>query len=141
MSTPRRAGEHLAEPLRRDGGARGEAATAQVTFGMMVVVGLYTALSPSLVGFTSHRLATVSLIIGIAVAVLAVGFSCAPDRCRGLTWVVPVLGFWLAGAAWVLDVSVAPRAAWSNIMAGVAIVILGVVAPVVALRAQHCSSC
>jgi len=118
-----------------------EAPAAQITFGMMLVTGLYTALSPWLVGFDAQRLIAVNTIIGLSVASLAFAFACALERTHGLAWTVPVLGIWLAGSAWALfDVSVKAQAAWSNVVAGGAIVVLGVVAPVVVLRALRVSS-
>lgn len=116
------------------------APAAQIIFGMMLVTGLYTALLPWLVGFDAERLIAVNTIIGLSVALLAFAFACALERTHGLAWTIPVLGIWLAGSASALfDVSVKAQAAWANVVAGGAIVVLGVVAPVVVFRGLRCS--
>ncbi|HKV22887.1 MAG TPA: SPW repeat protein [Mycobacterium sp.] len=124
------------EPTRDRYECARAAPAAQIAFGMMLVTGLYTALAPWLVGFSAERLIAVNSIIGLSVAVLAFSFACALERTHGLAWTVPVLGFWLAGSAWALyDVSVKTQVAWSNVIAGGMIVVLGVVAPTIVLRA------
>lgn len=128
-------------PMRARYECARQAPAAQITFGMLMVTGLYTALSPWLVGFSADRLTAVNMIVGGTVAMLAFGFACALERTHGLTWTVPVLGIWLAGSAWALyDVSVSAQAAWSNAFAGAAITILGVVAPITTLRALRAYS-
>ncbi len=108
-----------------------ESVAAQATFGLTLLVALYTALSPWIVGFdATTRLAVNDLIVGLTVAVLAIGFGSALDRTHGITWTLPVAGVWLIISPWILrDVSPTAGMIWSNVVAGALVTILGVIAP------------
>src|SRR4051812_42200428 len=68
---------------------------AHLVDGMIVVAGLYLAMSPWVVGFNNRTNLTVNnLITGIALAVLAFGMASAHGRTHGLTWIVPIIGVW-----------------------------------------------
>ncbi|MDI3313008.1 MAG: SPW repeat protein [Mycobacterium sp.] len=115
-----------------------ESMTAQFTFGLALLTGLYTALSPWIVGFATTRpLARNDLIVGIAVAVLAYGFAAALDRTHGMTWTLPVFGVWLMISPWVVH-GVHPTAGmiWSNLVAGAVLACLGITAVYFGMRAR-----
>jgi hypothetical protein len=116
----------LAE-LRAKYEAAAETPTAQAVDGLTVLTGLYLAVSPWVVGF--HRFATLTandLIVGVALAVLALGFAYAYGRTHGIAWVAPVIGVWTIVAPWVVSGNVATTATiWSNVVAGVLTVLLG----------------
>lgn len=106
-----------------------ETAQAQTVEGLMMLSGLYVAISPWVVGFTASNTAlTVSdLVVGLAIAILAMDLASAFSRAHGISWVLPVLGAWIivgqffmAGHA--LDVAVT----LSNVIAGAVVLILGV---------------
>lgn len=72
--------------------------------GPIFLVGLYLAVSPWVIDYftTQNALATHSLIVGLAIAVLALGFAARPERMAGLSLAVSVLGAWTVVATWVV---------------------------------------
>lgn len=116
----------LAE-LRATYDAAAETPTAQAVDGLTVLTGLYLAVSPWVVGF--HRFTTLTandLIVGVALALLALGFASAYGRTHGIAWVAPVIGVWTIIAPWVVSGHVATAATiWSNVLAGILAVVLG----------------
>jgi hypothetical protein len=91
------------------------------------LAGLYLAISPWVVGFTHITTLIVNnLIIGIALAVLALGFASAYGRTHGFTWVAPLLGVWTIIAPGVVNGGVANTTSIvSNVVIGVIAVLLG----------------
>jgi SPW repeat len=116
-----------------------ESGTAQTTFGLILLGGLYAALSPWIVGFgATTNLALNDLIVGITVALLALGLGAALDRSHGVAWTLPLLGVWLIIAPWVVnDVTVSVGTAWSNVVVGAVIVVLGLGATYFGLQARQ----
>src|SRR5690606_20320407 len=79
-----------------------ESPTTQITEGLAFLAGVYLAISPWVVGFSNLSTITINnLVIGVAVALLALGFASAFGRTHGLSWLVPVLGSWTIVSAWV----------------------------------------
>jgi hypothetical protein len=115
-----------------------ESLTAQSTFGLTLLAGTYAALSPWIVGFdATSRLTVNNLIVGLTVSVLAIGFGWALSRSHGMTWTLPVLGVWLIVAPWVIrGISVTAGMAWSNIIVGAVIAVLGLVATYFGVQAR-----
>jgi hypothetical protein len=107
--------------------------------GLTILSGLYLALSPWILGFTRFAgtgdLRVNNLIIGIAVAVMAVGLASAFGRTHGVAWTVPLLGVWTIIAPWVVS-GPAPRGGTiiSNVIVGALIFLLGVGAMAVPMR-------
>ncbi|MBO8187168.1 SPW repeat protein [Streptomyces spirodelae] len=82
----------------------GSTPTAQLVEGLSFLTGLYVAISPWVVGFDSATRLTVSnLIVGLAFAVLALGFGSAYERTHLLGWTAPLLGAWVIISQWVID--------------------------------------
>ncbi|OHV05976.1 SPW repeat protein [Mycobacterium talmoniae] len=124
--------------LRANYDRAAESMTAQFTFGLTLLTGVYAALSPWIVGFSATReLARNDLIVGITVAVLAFCFASALDRTHGMTWTLPVFGLWLVISPWVLS-GVSPTAGmiWSNVIAGGLLMALGLTAVYFGMRAR-----
>lgn len=73
---------------------------------MIILSGLYLALSPWILGFTrflgTGDLRVSNLITGLAVAVLATGLAFAFGRTHGVAWTIPLLGVWTIIAPWVV---------------------------------------
>ncbi|RIQ11294.1 SPW repeat protein [Jiangella rhizosphaerae] len=102
-----------------------ETPVAQSADGLAFLAGLYLAMSPWVIGFTSESALTMTnLFTGIAVALLAAGFASAYGRLHGMAWVAPILGIWAIVAPWAVD-GPAPdtTAIVSNIVAGAVIVL------------------
>jgi hypothetical protein len=98
--------------------------------GLTFLAGLYLAISPWVVGFNGiSTLLANNLIVGAALAMLALWSSLAGRRAVGVAWVVPVIGAWTIIAPWVVsgDVST-PATVWNNVVTGVITVLIGLAA-------------
>ena len=103
-----------------------ETPIAQATDGLAFLAGSYLATSAWVVGFTDHSaLTATNLIVGIAVALLALGFASAFGRTHGVVWLMPVLGVWTIIAPWVVADAGDPAtsAIVSNVIVGALIVL------------------
>ncbi|MCA1646191.1 MAG: SPW repeat protein [Chloroflexi bacterium] len=67
---------------------------ARAVDGLTFLAGLYLAISPWVIGFNRFTTLTVNnLIVGGALAVLALGFS-SYGRTRRIAWIAPLVGGW-----------------------------------------------
>lgn len=100
--------------------------TAQALDGLTFLAGLYCAISPWVLGFGGTTLAVNDLVIGLALAVLAVGFAAAYGHTHGLAFVAPLLGVWMILAPWLAAGAVATTSnVISNVIVGGAAVVFG----------------
>jgi len=105
-----------------------ETQVAQATSGLTLMAGLYVAMSPWIVGFstTSSSLMINDLITGLAVTMLALGMASAYGRTHGIAWTVPLLGVWVIVAPWVINaVDTTTGMVLSNVIGGAVVVLLG----------------
>ncbi|MFI2436004.1 SPW repeat protein [Streptomyces sp. NPDC018693] len=95
--------------------------------GPVFLLGLYCAVSPWVLHYTTSQppLVTHNLIIGIAIGLLALGFTRAPERMYGLSWAMGAVGVWMIIAPWVVGDSPDTGVALNNIIIGALAVILG----------------
>jgi hypothetical protein len=100
---------------------------AHVMDGLIFLTGLYLAISPWVIGFSGLRNLTVNnLIVGIALAALAVALASAHGHTHGVTWVAPIIGVWTIIAPWVMSGHVATtRTIWNNVVTGAIATVLG----------------
>ncbi|MGH3502673.1 MAG: SPW repeat protein [Nocardioidaceae bacterium] len=105
----------------------GSSSTAQAIDGLTLMAGLYVAMSPWIVGFSSTSTLKVNdLITGIAVSLLALGFASAFGRTHGVAWTTPLLGVWVIISPWVVSgVSATTSIVVSSVISGAAICLLG----------------
>ncbi|MEU4965433.1 SPW repeat protein [Streptomyces smyrnaeus] len=98
----------------------GSTPTAQLVEGLTFLTGLYIAISPWVVGFNGSTALTVSnLIVGLAFAVLALGFGSAYERTHLLGWTAPLLGAWVIISQWVInDAPSTAQIVVNNVIAG-----------------------
>lgn len=98
--------------------------------GLVVLAGLYCAISPWTVHFSATRtdLMINNLILGIAVALIGVGLSIAPDRMRGMSMAMAGIGVWLIISPWVVTRFPDTGTIWNNVVTGAVICLLGLVA-------------
>ncbi|MEU0216767.1 SPW repeat protein [Streptomyces sp. NPDC006265] len=99
--------------------------------GLILLAGVYAAISPWVVHFTNEPNITVNnLIVGITVSVIALGMTTAPGRMLTLTWVVAPLGAWLVLSPWVVTADHGARAGivWNNCFVGGVTAVLGLAA-------------
>jgi hypothetical protein len=95
--------------------------------GMVLLAGLYCAISPWTVHFsaTSRDLALNNLIMGLAVAALAFGFAMTQGRATGLSVAVSAIGIWLIVAPWIVARNPDAGMVLNNVIVGAAICVLG----------------
>jgi hypothetical protein len=107
--------------------AAAETPSVRTVEGLTFLAGLYLAISPWVVGFNHFMTLTANnLIIGIALAVLALGFASPYGRTHRIAWVVPLIGVCTIIAPWVVRGHVATTATlWSNIVTGAVALLLG----------------
>ncbi|GGT79809.1 MULTISPECIES: SPW repeat protein [Streptomyces] len=106
---------------------RGAAAVEE----LVILAGVYAAISGWVVHFSAARpeLALSNLVTGIALAVLGLCMSMAPERSRDLNFVVLLLGAWLIVSAWLVptaDAGAGPIL--SNVITGACVCLFAVVA-------------
>lgn len=95
--------------------------------GLLLLAGLYAAISPWTVHFapTAPQLAQNNLIMGIAVAIVALCLTMAPDRMQGLSGACAAIGIWLIVSPWVVIRHPEHGAIWNNVITGAVICLLG----------------
>ncbi|MFG3405371.1 SPW repeat protein [Streptomyces sp. NPDC048142] len=93
------------------------------------LAGLYCAVSPWVLHFTASQpaLVTHNLVMGIAIAVLALGFTVMPERMAGLSWALCAIGAWIIVSTWVVGSSPDAGIVINNIIVGGLVVLLGMV--------------
>jgi hypothetical protein len=75
-----------------------------------------------------------NLIIGIALALLAVGFASAYGRTHGMAWTAPIIGVWLIISPFVVRGDVTTTSTvLNNVLVGAVVVVLGLAATTVGL--------
>jgi hypothetical protein len=94
------------------------------------LVGLYCAISPWVVGFTAAQAqaTTHNLILGIAIGILALGFTVTPERMYGMSWAMCAVGIWVAISPWVLVTDPGTGLIWNNVIVGALTFLLGLMA-------------
>ncbi|MFJ9108481.1 SPW repeat protein [Streptomyces sp. NPDC102283] len=102
------------------------------------LLGLYCAVSPWVLHFTVSQpaLVTHNLVMGIAIAVLALGFTAMPERMYGLSWAICAMGAWIIVSSWVVGSSPDPGIVINNIIVGGLTVLLGMVCAGAAARTR-----
>lgn len=101
---------------------------AQTLEGATLLAGVYLAISPWVIQFTavSFDLAVSNLVIGLTVAVLALGVAAAYSRTHSVSWVTPLLGAWTVIAPFViLGSQVGIGMVLSNVITGGLIILCG----------------
>ncbi|MFE3164847.1 SPW repeat protein [Streptomyces sp. NPDC059224] len=97
--------------------------------GPVFLLGLYCAASPWILHYTASQpaLMTHNLIMGIAIGLLALGFTRAPERMYGLSWAMCALGIWMIIAPWVVGRSPDTGVIINNVIIGALALCLGLV--------------
>ncbi|MFF2200255.1 SPW repeat protein [Streptomyces sp. NPDC058145] len=95
--------------------------------GPVFLLGLYCAASPWILHYTASQpaLATHNLIMGIAIGLLALGFTTAPARMYGLSWAMCAMGVWMIIAPWIVGSGPDAGVTVNNIVIGALAVVLG----------------
>ncbi|MER6185091.1 SPW repeat protein [Streptomyces sp. NPDC001652] len=104
--------------------------------GPVFLLGLYCAVSPWILHYTTSQPALVphNLIVGIAIGLLALGFTQTPERMYGLSWAFCAVGLWMIVSAWIVGDSPDAGVILNNVIIGVLAVILGLMCTVTAAK-------
>ncbi|MDH6220868.1 SPW repeat protein [Streptomyces pseudovenezuelae] len=104
--------------------------------GPVFLLGLYCAVSPWILHYTTSQpaLVTHNLIVGIAIGLLGLGFTAAPARMYGLSWAMCALGVWMIVSPWIVGDSPDTGVVLNNIIIGALAVVLGMLCAVAAAR-------
>ncbi|MFC5751568.1 SPW repeat protein [Actinomadura rugatobispora] len=119
-----------------------EQPAARALDGLIILSGLYLALSPWILGFGrfggTGDLQVNNLITGLAVAAMAMGLAAAFGRTHGVAWTVPLIGVWTIIAPWVVS-GASPKGGTiiSNVIVGALIVVLGIGAAALPARSHR----
>jgi hypothetical protein len=114
--------------------------TAWASEGLMLMAAAYAAISPWVVGFhdSSDELAASNLIIGLALAVMTLGFAASNLHLHGMTWVAPLIGVWLIVSPWAVQgTDHTAGVIVSNVVVGGCIVLIGTAMTAVSARGAH----
>ncbi|MFD3734903.1 SPW repeat protein [Streptomyces sp. NPDC058632] len=104
--------------------------------GPVFLLGLYCAVSPWILHYTTSQPALVphNLIVGIAIGLLALGFTAAPARMYGLSGAMCALGVWMVVSPWIVGTDPDAGVIWNNIIIGVLTLALGLMCVATASR-------
>ncbi|MER5203631.1 SPW repeat protein [Streptomyces sp. NPDC002825] len=97
---------------------------------LVILAGVYAAISPWVVHFSAAMptLAITNLVVGIALAVLGLCMSMAPERSQDLNFVVLLLGAWLIVAPWVAARNPDTGTILSNVITGACVCLFSLTA-------------
>ncbi|MGW1465104.1 SPW repeat protein [Streptomyces sp. NPDC002308] len=100
------------------------------------LLGLYCAVSPWVLHFTSSQPALVqhNLIIGIALAVLGLGITASPSRMYGLSWAICAMGAWMIVAPWIVGSGPDLGVILNNVIIGGLAVVLGLICAAASMK-------
>ncbi|MCF3142650.1 SPW repeat protein [Streptomyces platensis] len=107
--------------------------------GPVLLVGLYCAVSPWILHFAGAQSALMvhNLILGVAIALMAVGFTVAPDRMYGLSGAMCAIGVWMIISPWIVGSSPDAGVIWNNIVIGVLTFLLGAMCVAAASKSRR----
>ncbi|MFD5074744.1 SPW repeat protein [Streptomyces sp. NPDC058371] len=104
--------------------------------GPVFLLGLYCAASPWILHYTTSQppLVVHNLIMGIAIGLLALGFTITPERMYGLSWAMCAMGAWMIISPWVVGTSPDTGVVVNSIIIGALAVVLGMLCAVTTMR-------
>ncbi|BCK73142.1 hypothetical protein CP981_03975 [Streptomyces platensis] len=107
--------------------------------GPVLLVGLYCAVSPWILHFAGAQSALMvhNLILGVAIALMAVGFTVAPDRMYGLSGAMCAIGVWMIISPWIVGSSPDAGVIWNNIVIGALTFLLGAMCVAAASKSRR----
>ncbi|WP_406150506.1 SPW repeat protein [Streptomyces sp. NBC_01012] len=93
----------------------------------LFLAGLFAAVSPWVLHFTANQPSLVvhNVVIGIAIALLALCFTAMPERMTGMSMGIVALGAWLIVSPWIVGQSPDMGVILTNVIVGGLTVVLG----------------
>lgn len=109
-----------------------------VVDGLVLLAGLYCAISPWTVHFSTARpeLLINNLVLGLAIALMGIAITAAPARMGGLSWTLGAIGVWMIISPWVVTRDPDTGMIWNNVVIGAVTFLLGCVAAFAAAKAS-----
>ncbi|MGW1162534.1 SPW repeat protein [Streptomyces sp. NPDC002513] len=111
---------------------RAASGKAVVIEGLILLAGVYAAISPWVVHFSTAEpnLTVNNLIVGLTIGLIGVGLAMIPERMLRLAWLAVPLGIWLLISPWVVTAAHGARAGilWNNCVVGAVTLLLGLAA-------------
>lgn len=106
--------------------AQNELQMARVASIGNVLAGLWLIAAPFVLGFQAVQVAEWNhIVIGAAVAIIAIIRASDPDHRAAMSWTNVVLGVWLIASPWVLNYNGVNDAQTNSIVMGVIVILLG----------------
>ncbi|MEV8564902.1 SPW repeat protein [Streptomyces sp. NPDC051322] len=107
--------------------------------GPLFLVGLYCAISPWVIHFsaTQPSLMIMNLIAGVAIGLMALAFTIAPERTSGLGLAMSALGVWLIIAPWIVGSHPDKGIIISNAVIGGLTILLGMACAGIAMKSMR----
>ncbi|NNN35978.1 SPW repeat protein [Streptomyces sp. S3(2020)] len=104
--------------------------------GPVFLLGLYCAVSPWILHYTTSQpdLVPHNLIVGIAIGLLALGFTRAPERMYGLSWAFCAVGLWMIVSPWIVGDSPDAGVILNNVIIGALALVLGLMCTATAAK-------
>lgn len=114
-----------------------EGPSATALDGLIVLLGLYLAVSPWVVHSINSDVRVNNLVIGLTLAAFGFGMALQPERLYRLGWIAVPVGVWMIISPWVVTAGhTAPRAViWNNVCIGAVAVLLGLASQGMAMGA------
>jgi hypothetical protein len=107
------------------------------TSGINIVAGLWLIIAPFVLGYAAVQAAVWNdIVIGVAVAIMAIVRVTQPARYEGLSWVNVVLGVWLILAPFMLGYARIQPAVWNDVLMGLVVLALAATSAM-ATRQMH----
>ena len=113
---------------------------AVITDGLVLLAGLWLAISPWVIHFntTARDVAVNNLVLGIAVAVVALGLTLMPLRMVRLSWATAVIGAWVVVSQWVIQQSGSNAGiVLNNVITGAITLLLGIAAAAILMSGSR----
>ncbi len=103
------------------------------------LIGLFCAVSPWVLHFTTNQPALVvhNVIIGIAIALLGWGFATTPHRMYGLSWGMCAIGTWLVISSWLVGTHPDRGVIALNAALGGMTILMGLLCAAASAKARH----
>jgi hypothetical protein len=109
--------------------------------GLVILTGLYTAISPWVVHFhsTNTTITVNNLVLGLALAAIGLGLAMFPERSLGMSWMLVPIGIWLIISPWVVSIGHGAPAGviWNNVVVGALAIVLGAATLAMAARGRR----
>lgn len=112
--------------------------TVSTLSGINIIAGIWLFISPFILAFSGVGTALWNtLIIGVAVTIMAIVRVTNPLQYEGVSWMNFVLGIWLILAPFILGFSWVAAALWNSVILGAIVLILAAISAKTTADSTH----